>query len=182
MEGKQGRGLIRSLGGRLAVAIGTGLGSGYFPIAPGTVGSAVGLALYAVLVRLRVIAGPLVPGLAASGAPDPGGFPAGWVIILCLVFALGWASAWHLERRFGPDNKRIVIDEVWGMLISLALVPPGVGVAVGGFFLFRLFDIVKPFPGRRAEKVPGGAGVMLDDGVAGLYACLALYLAHRLVG
>lgn len=159
--------MIRKLAGTLALVIGTGLGSGYFPIAPGTVGSAVGLALYAALVRLGAI----------SGA-----FSLGWVLTLAVVFVLGWASAWRLERRYGPDNKRIVIDEVWGMLISLALVAPGVGQAIAGFLLFRLFDIIKPFPGRLAEKVGGGAGVMLDDGVAGVYACIALHVFGRLVG
>ena len=159
--------MISKIARALALAIGTGLGSGYFPIAPGTVGSAVGLALYAALVRLG----------AVSRA-----FSLGWVLTLAVVFAAGWASAWYLERRYGPDNRRIVIDEVWGMLISLFLVTPGVGQAIAGFLLFRLFDIIKPFPGRLAEKVGGGAGVMLDDGVAGVYACIVLRVFGRLLG
>jgi phosphatidylglycerophosphatase A len=167
MEGRQEHGLIRNLARKLALAIGTGFGSGYFPIAPGTVGSAVGVAIYAALVELR----------ALSGASH-----LGWLVVLGAVFALGWPSARHLEARFGCDNKRIVIDEVWGMLVSLAFLPPSAGYAVAAFLLFRIFDIVKPFPARQAERVSGGAGVMLDDGIAGLYACLALHIFRLLMG
>jgi phosphatidylglycerophosphatase A len=66
------------------------------------------------------------------------------------------------------------VDEVAGMLITLFLVPVGVTSAVVGFFLFRLFDIVKPFPARRLERLPGGVGVMCDDAMAAVYANLCL--------
>jgi phosphatidylglycerophosphatase A len=157
--------LIRSLARTLAVVVGTGFGTGYFPIAPGTVGSAAGIAIYALLVKLDAFASAV-----------------GWVAVLGAVFVAGVLAAAHLETRFGPDNRRIVVDEVWGMLVSLAFLPPSPGFAAAGFFLFRVFDIIKPFPGRRAERVGRGVGVMLDDGVAGLYACAVLHVARAVMG
>jgi phosphatidylglycerophosphatase A len=158
---------MSKLAGRLAEVIGTGLYSGFFPIAPGTVGSAVGVVLYLVLVRLGAISA---------------GFSLGWIAVPAVVLVVGALCAGELERRWGPDHKRIVIDEVWGMLVSLAFLPPATGYVVAGFLLFRLFDIVKPFPGRRAERIPHGWGVMLDDGVAGIYACVVLHLARGVMG
>lgn len=159
--------MMKTLAGKLAEIIGTGFYSGYFPLAPGTVGSAVGLAIYAILMKLHVVGAAHLPG---------------WLLVAGVVFVVGFLSARHLENRFGRDNKRIVIDEIWGMLISLALLPSGLGYVIGGFFLFRLFDIVKPFPARRAERIGHGAGVMLDDGVAGIYANLVLHLARAILG
>lgn len=159
--------MTRSLARTLAAIIGTGFGAGCFPIAPGTVGSAVGLALYALLVKLDLLS-------AASLV--------GWIAALGAGFVVGVLSASHLEVRFGPDNKRIVVDEVWGMLVSLAFLPPSLAYGIAGFLLFRVFDIVKPFPCRRAERVGGGFGVMLDDGVAGVYACLVLHIARTVLG
>ena len=72
------------------------------------------------------------------------------------------------------DPGPVVIDEVLGMLITLALVPvTWTGVAVG-FLLFRVFDVIKPFPAARMERLRGGSGIMLDDAVAGIYAHVAL--------
>jgi phosphatidylglycerophosphatase A len=158
---------MRVLARRLAELAGTGFYSGYFPIAPGTVGSIVAVAICIVFERLHL--------LSADG-------PIGWALLIAAVFAVGFPSARHLERRFGSDNKRIVIDEIWGMTISLALLPQSPGYLIGGFLLFRCFDIIKPFPARRAEKIGGGLGVMLDDGIVGVYANLALRLARVLVG
>jgi len=159
--------LMRKLAGRLAEAVGTGFYSGFFPIAPGTVGSAVGVVIYLALARLGAI-----------GA----GFSAGWIAVLAAVLVVGALCARDLERRWGPDHKRIVVDEVWGMLVSLAFLPPAAGYVIAGFLLFRFFDIAKPFPARRAEHVTRGWGVMLDDGVAGIYACAVLHLARAVVG
>ncbi|MFZ1947761.1 MAG: phosphatidylglycerophosphatase A [bacterium] len=158
---------MRTLAGRLAEAVGTGFYSGLFPIAPGTVGSVVGVVLYLALVRLGAVSA---------------GFSLGWVVVLAAVLVVGALCAGRLERRLGPDHKRIVIDEVWGMLVSLAFLPPATRYVVAGFLLFRFFDIVKPFPARRAERITRGWGVMLDDGVAGIYACVVLHLARAVLG
>ena len=157
----------RSLADRLAAVVGTGLYSGYFPVFPGTVGSAAGVVLYLILIK--------------SGALTEGS-PGGWVITLAALFAVGVPAAHRCEKLYGHDAKPIVIDEVWGMLISLALLPVTWKWILAAFVLFRFFDVVKPYPARRAERVGGGLGIMLDDGVAGLYTLVVLHVAKSLLG
>ncbi len=143
---------------RLAVFIATGAYCGYFPLAPGTVGSAAGLALFAVL---RWTTSPVLE--------------AGVIVVL---FVAGVWAGTIAERYFGVvDPGPIVVDEVVGMLITLAFVPVAWPGALAGFFLFRLFDVIKPFPARRFERLHGGLGVMSDDVMAAVYANLALRLA-----
>jgi phosphatidylglycerophosphatase A len=163
----QGITLRRSFADGLAIVFGTAVYSGYFPLFPGTVGAAAGVVLYLVLVRLGVLSA---------------GYTAGWAVSIAAVFALGVASAHRCEKLFGTDNKRIVIDEVWGMLVSLYALPVAWGWILGAFLLFRFFDIVKPFPGRRAEKIGGGLAIMLDDGIAGAYTAAVLHLIRFVAG
>lgn len=138
---------------RLALALATVFGVGYIPFAPGTFGSAAGLLLWAVLP-----ATPLAQGLA-----------------IVIVFIAGSWSGTLAERHFGRmDPGQVVIDEVLGMLITLFLNPVGWIGAIGGFLLFRIADIIKPFPANRFEHLHGGVGVMADDGMAAVYANLAL--------
>jgi phosphatidylglycerophosphatase A len=145
----------------LVLAIATGAGSGYFPMASGTVGSLVGLAIWAALA-----------GVA------PLGFAAAVVAITGLgIWAAGKASE-HFKRH---DDGRITIDEVAGMLVSLAWLPARWEVAAVAFLLFRVFDIWKPWPAGPAERLPGGVGVMADDLVAGAYANLGGQLVWRLL-
>ena len=134
------------------LAIATGAGSGYSPMASGTVGSLVGLVLWWAIVGF----GPLAYALA----------------VLAVVVVGIWAAdrAQSIFRRH--DDGRITIDEVAGMLISLAWLPARPEVVAVAFLLFRIFDIWKPPPARAAERLPGGFGVMTDDLVAGLYANL----------
>jgi phosphatidylglycerophosphatase A len=137
----------------IPIALATALGAGYAPVAPGTWGSAVGLLLWFVLP------------------------PSAWTqaLAIALVVAAGAWSAGVAERHFGKtDPGQVVIDEVAGMLVTLFLNPVGWPWAVGGFVLFRAADIVKPFPARRLERLPGGLGIMADDVMAGIYANLAL--------
>ncbi len=135
---------------KFVLFVATAGGAGYFPVASGTVGSAVGLVLYAALAPLPAIFVPL-------GA-----------------LAVTLLGLWAAERAEGlfeaKDDGRIVIDEVAGMLVALAFLPVRVEVAVAAFFLFRLFDVWKPPPARQMERLGGGRGVMLDDLIAGLYA------------
>jgi phosphatidylglycerophosphatase A len=142
---------------RLAVLLATVGYIGYFPVAPGTVGSVAGLAVYA-LVRL-------------AGA--------GWleVIAIVVVFAVGTWSATISERYFGGiDPGPVVIDEVLGMLITLAFIPVGIKGAIIGFLVFRVFDVVKPFPAGRLERLRGGFGVMADDAAAAVYGNIVMRL------
>ena len=138
-----------------ALAIATALGTGYIPFAPGTLGSVVGLLLWWALP-----ASPIVQGAA-----------------IVLLFASGSWSGSVAERHFGKaDPGQVVIDEVMGMLITLFVNPVAWAGALGGFLLFRLFDIVKPYPANRLERLHGGIGVMADDAMAAVYANLALRL------
>jgi phosphatidylglycerophosphatase A len=146
---------------RLALLLATFGYVGYFPIAPGTAGSAAGLALYA---ALRYLAPPAVVPYVDLGA-------------IVALFVLGCWAGTVAERHYGrTDPGAVVVDEVIGMLMTLWLIPVTWKGAVVGFLLFRAFDIVKPFPARQCERLHGGLGIMADDAVAGLYGNLALRL------
>jgi phosphatidylglycerophosphatase A len=135
---------------RLAVFLATCGYVGYVPIAPGTFGSAAGLVVFA-LVRAG---GSSIVELAT----------------IVVLFAIGVWSATEAEQHFGGvDPAPIVMDEVVGMLITLALLPVNVTGAVVGFLLFRALDVFKPWPSGRFERLHGGLGVMADDGMAALY-------------
>lgn len=141
---------------RLAVFVATVGYCGYFPFAPGTVGSAAGLVFYALVwwTGSTVVEISLIAGLFAIGV---------------------WAGT-TAERYFGGvDPGPIVLDEVVGMLITLAFIP-GIGWsgALAGFVLFRIADIIKPFPAGRFEQLHGGLGVMADDAMAAVYANIVL--------
>jgi phosphatidylglycerophosphatase A len=88
-----------------------------------------------------------------------------------------------MERATGvKDNRRIVVDEIAGMLVAGFLLPSDAGYGIGGFLLFRVLDVLKPFPARWIEQnLAGGWGIMLDDTVAGLYANLMLQGVRALV-
>jgi phosphatidylglycerophosphatase A len=136
-----------------ALAIATVFGVGYAPVAPGTFGSAAGLALWWFLPRSATVQAALVAALFVAGS-------------------LAGSVA---ERHFGrTDPRQVVLDEVMGMLITLFLNPVGSVGALAGFLLFRAADVVKPFPANRLERLPGGVGVMADDAMAAVYANLAL--------
>lgn len=135
---------------------------GFAPIAPGTWGSAVGLLL---LLPLRRYGSP-----AAEG-----------VTMLALLFVGIWSAGVTGREMGDEDPGPVVIDEVVGMLITLLWIPVNVTGAVLGFLLFRVLDIIKPFPARQCERLPGGWGVMLDDVMAGIYGQLAMRLAVALL-
>ena len=130
---------------------------GYVPVAPGTFGSAAGLVVFAA-VRWS-------------------GSPALELAVIILLFAVGVWSANAAERHFGGvDPAPVILDEVVGMLITLAFLPVTITGAIVGFLLFRLFDVVKPWPANRLEAVHGGLGVMADDAMAGVYGNVAMRL------
>ena len=147
---------------RLAVFLATVGYCGYFPIAPGTVGSAAGLAVYALVAW------------AHSPALEMGAIAG--------LFAIGVWAGTVAERYFGGiDPGPIVLDEVVGMLITLAFIPVGWSGALAGFILFRIFDVIKPYPAGRFERLHGGLGVMADDAMAAVYANLSLRLVMWIV-
>jgi len=142
---------------RLAVFLATAAYCGYAPVAPGTVGSAAGLVVYLLVWWTR---SPLVEMALILG-----------------TFAIGVWSATHAERFFGTtDPGPVVIDEVLGMLVTLAFIPVGWSGALAGFCIFRVFDVIKPYPANRLEHLHGGFGIMADDAMAGIYSNLCLRL------
>ena len=133
---------------------------GYFPVASGTAGSLAALALY-FFIR-------------------PGLFVMTVVIVACIV--IGFLSSGNAERVFGKkDPSEIVIDEFSGMLVSLFMLPVTLGYVISAFLLFRFFDILKPWPANRLERLGGGAGIMLDDIAAGIYANIILQVISRII-
>ena len=148
---------------RLALVLGAGLGSGFSPVAPGTAGSLLAAVLY--LPLRPYFAGPRWPvGLALVG----------------VVTLVGVWSAGVIERSLGKkDPGRVVIDEVAGQWLAFLAVPFSWPLWGAGFFIFRFMDIVKPFPARWMERLPGGWGIMLDDLVAGAYTLIILHVLAR---
>ena len=147
-----------SFASRAGLALASAGYLGFAPIAPGTVGSAAALPAWALLRWTGTL----------------------WAepIAILVLFVAGVWSARVAERELGlEDPGPVVIDEVVGMLVTLLWLPLTWPVALVGFFAFRVFDIVKPFPIRALEKLPGGWGVMMDDVMAGVYALVVLRAA-----
>ena len=142
---------------RVAIVLATAAGAGYSPVAPGTAGSAVAILIY-FLTRH---------------------WPSAWQIWLTVgVSVVGiWAAneaAKHFDRE---DPGQVVIDEVAGQLLTIQLLNVGIFGAVAGFLVFRVLDIIKPWPARQAEALPGGIGIMADDLMAGVYGWLIMWVA-----
>ncbi len=137
----------------------SGLFSGYSPVASGTVGSLVGLAIY------------FIPGFEQ---------PYYIMSASVVVFLGGIKAADIMELRYGHDPAEVTIDEVLGMWFSLFLLPKSVVVAATGFFIFRILDIIKPFPASKFDKMHGGFAVMMDDIVVAFYTNLILQLTFSI--
>jgi phosphatidylglycerophosphatase A len=137
----------------------TGFGAGYAPFAPGTAGSALGVLLFYLLSAL----------------------PLAWycAILVAVTLAAIWCAG-RAEKILGTnDPPRVVIDEIAGQLITLAALPAHWAYMLAGFLLFRLLDIIKPWPANRINRdMHGGAGIVLDDVVAGIYANFLLQIAR----
>ena len=151
----------RTLTERIALGAATLGGIGYLPVASGTWGSLATLPFCWLAYR----SGPL------------------WVhlgITLALT-AIAFPAATVAERLLGKkDASPVVVDEAAGQFVALLGIPIAIGPWAVGFFLFRFFDVVKLFPANRVERLRGGAGIVGDDLVAGVYANLTLQLGLRL--
>ena len=149
---------------RIAYAIATGAGAGFAPIAPGTLGAIEGVGLFLAALALQLSARDFLLLLAALNI---------------FIYSVGvWASTRTCEMCGLEDPRQVVIDEVSGQMIALtplAFAPSVMGV-IAAFVLFRLFDIFKPYPIRKLERLHGGFGVMTDDALAGLYATALVWL------
>jgi phosphatidylglycerophosphatase A len=141
--------------------IASGFGSGYMPIASGTWGSAVGM----------VIAWLFFGDLRVA------------VVLTLAVTALSIPVATRAEKLYGTkDDGRIVIDEIVGYWVSVLLLPHTLPVYIAAFFLFRLFDVLKPLGINRTQQLPGGWGIVIDDVLAGLLSNIvihAILLFHK---
>ena len=141
-------------------AIATGLGAGYAPFASGTLGSILPWFIAYYIIR---------------------GDQFTLVIVAVLTTIISVWSAGEAENYFGHDSRRIVIDEWAGMLITLLFVPYSLTNYLIGFMMFRSLDVIKIFPARQAEKLPGGWGVTMDDVVAGIQSSVATQLIILLI-
>jgi phosphatidylglycerophosphatase A len=140
----------------LIVFVASACYAGFSPVASGTVGSAVALALFWLIAPMQH-----------------------WLVLsVCIVlsFAAGVPIATAMERHYGDDPSEVVWDEVVGMWISLLLLPSRWYLWVAAFFIFRIFDIIKPPPAGYFDRMKGGFGIMTDDLIAGVYANLVVQL------
>ncbi len=131
----------------------TGFGTGLSPIAPGTIGSVVGLLIY------------FIPG-----------FENLYVIIpaILIFFVWGTMASGRMENEYGHDPSRIVIDEIVAIWVSLVFIPKRLFLVAIAFLLFRMLDIFKPFPANYFDKKKGGLWVMLDDFICGVFTNIAI--------
>jgi len=139
---------------RFILLLASGLGAGYSPFAPGTVGTLVAIPIVLLLSPIRS--------------------PVYELTIVTLFFLSSWIADKAQNHWQKKDDQRIVIDEMMGYVLTLLWIPKTLLFISIGFLLFRFFDIVKPFPCRRLEKVRGGFGVVLDDVFAGICANITL--------
>ena len=142
---------------RLAFAIATVFKAGYIPIAPGTVGSIIGLLVFWLI-------------------KDYASFTIEIFVAAALFFAGVWASTIVEQVLERHDPGVVIVDEVVGMLVALMLLPPTITVMFLAFLLFRVFDIIKPYPARWCEQLSRGWGIMMDDVVAGLYVNVLIHI------
>lgn len=148
---------------KLIVALATGLYSGKIPFAPGTWGSAFALIPWYFCRGLSLV---------------------NYLIVLVLIFVVGFLTSGSAEKILDrPDPGCIVIDEILGMFITLTLAPNHPIAWLLGFVLFRIFDILKPFPVSWFDThLHGGIGIMMDDVMAGIYALICLQLIWLVIG
>jgi phosphatidylglycerophosphatase A len=141
----------------------TGGGAGYVPKLPGTIGTLVAIPLSLALNR------------AATR-----NFVFAIVVVVGAIVGAIWLAGKAAGILKQKDPQLIVIDEIVGFLVANLLAPPGLAALLWTFLFFRLFDIAKVFPINRLEQLPGGAGIVLDDVMAGLYALISLRLVLRI--
>ncbi len=145
---------------RILLLVATGFGAGFSPVVPGTAGTLVAIPIYYFLSEIP--------------------FPLSGLTLIAFFFLSCWAAGQAEEHWGKKDDRRIVIDEIMGFLVTMLWIPKAGFAIAAGFVLFRFFDIAKPFPIRRLERVKAGFGVVLDDVLAGIYSNIILHLILRL--
>jgi phosphatidylglycerophosphatase A len=145
---------------KLSIIISTGIYTGYGKPFPGTWGT-----IPAWLIGYFLI----------------GGDQLGLIIVTILTFFISVWSAGETEEYFGHDSKKIVIDEWAGMFITFLFIPYSLTNYLIAFVLFRAFDVIKIYPVKQLEKLPGGWGVTMDDVAAGIYANIVTQIIIRFI-
>jgi phosphatidylglycerophosphatase A len=149
-----------------AWVLATFFGAGLLRPGPGTWGSLAAAVVWYFGLRAAHLAGVHAIATTAAGA--------------ALVTLIGIPAATRVERECGrTDPGFVVIDEVAGQWLALAAAPLDLRYGIAALVLFRVFDIVKPWPAPQLEKLPGGTGIMLDDLAAGAYALGVMLLVKR---
>lgn len=136
--------------------IGSGFFTGYIPFASGTFGSLAAVLIY------------LIPGFENYYIIIPSTI----ILLLYGVYVSG-----KFEKQYGKDPSQCTVDEIVGTWISLILLPKKLLIILSAFLLWRLLDIIKPFPARDSEKLEGGVGIMLDDVISGIYTLIIIHLS-----
>ena len=140
----------------LIYTIGTGLGSGYTPIVPGTAGSLLALLIFFIFPLDSIY----------------------WLLISILFIGIGVWSSSEIEKDKGEDPGLVVIDEMVGQWLAVIFLPHSWITLLIGFILFRVFDIFKPYPINKSQKLKAGWGIMIDDVLAGVYANIVLQAVY----
>ncbi|MBN1300206.1 MAG: phosphatidylglycerophosphatase A [Melioribacteraceae bacterium] len=135
--------------------IGSGIYTGYLPFAQGTFASLAAVIIY------------LIPGFENSAL---------MTFCISVFYVAGTLIAGKFIEIYGADPRQCTIDEFVGTWISLLFIPKKIWFIVPAFLIWRVFDIIKPFPANAAEKIKGGTGVMLDDVIAGIYTFLLMQI------
>ncbi|HEY6906015.1 MAG TPA: phosphatidylglycerophosphatase A [Ignavibacteriaceae bacterium] len=141
--------------------LGSGFYTGYIPFASGTFGSFAGLLIY------------FIPGFEKPAIMIP-------AVIILAVYGIYVGT--QFEKAYGKDPAQCTIDEIVGTWVSLLFVPKVLWISLVVFVIWRLSDIVKPFPARRLEQLNGGLGIMIDDIVSGFYVLIIVHLFILIYG
>jgi phosphatidylglycerophosphatase A len=135
--------------------LGSGFGTGYLPYAPGTFGSLASLSIF------------LIPGFANLYIILP---------ITFITFLVGIQLGNYFETIYNKDPKQFTLDEFVGTWITFLFIPQNLMQFIIGFIVWRILDIVKPFPANKSESLKGGLGIMMDDVVSGLYSLVIMVI------
>ena len=135
--------------------VGSGFYTGYIPVASGTFGSLVAIVIY------------LIPGFEQLQIILPS---------IVILFVYGVFVSSKFEKLYGKDPSQCTVDEVVGTWIALMALPKTAYIISTSFLVWRALDIIKPFPARSSEKLPGGWGIMIDDVISGFYSLIIVQL------
>ena len=135
--------------------IGSGLFTGYIPFASGTFGSLAALLIY------------MIPGFEN---------PTILLFVISVSIIIGVPISTKFEKKYGTDPAECTIDELIGMWISLIFVPKNIWFILTAFVIWRILDILKPFPAKQAESINGGIGIILDDVISGIYTLILIHI------